>query len=71
VLSVLIAVAGGSFAAQQAEGPKVFEVEKLKDNLFVLKAAGAIPRCSSPPGRCRRRHEEPRLGPAILDKIKS
>jgi cyclase len=40
VLGVLIAIAGGAFAAQQADAPKVIEVEKLKDNLFVLKGGG-------------------------------
>ena len=45
-LAVLLGIGGlslGVTAAQQppANGPKVVEVEKLKDNLFVLRGAGA------------------------------
>src|SRR5688572_1901433 len=40
VLAALIAVAGAAFAAQQAPAARVVEVEKLKDNLFVLKGGG-------------------------------
>ena len=43
VLGILIAVGSLSLAAagfQQPQGPKVVEVEKLKDNLFVLKGGG-------------------------------
>jgi cyclase len=43
VLGVLLAAGALSLvvaAQQQAQGPKVIEVEKLKDNLFVLKGGG-------------------------------
>jgi cyclase len=42
VLGVVIAVGALSLivGAQQPQGPKVIEVEKLKDNLFVLKGGG-------------------------------
>jgi glyoxylase-like metal-dependent hydrolase (beta-lactamase superfamily II) len=43
VLGALIAVGAGSFAAsayQQAQAPRVVEVEKLRDNLFVLRGGG-------------------------------
>src|SRR5262245_56500306 len=45
VLSVVLAVGSLSVVAARlqqpaAEGPKVIEVEKLRDNLFVLKGGG-------------------------------
>ncbi len=50
---VLVAAGAGALAlraSQQAEAPKV-EVDKLEDNLFVLRGAGGggIPSCSSRP----------------------
>jgi cyclase len=71
VLSVLIAVAGGSFAAQQAEGPKVVEVEKLKDNLFVLKGGGGNTAVFvTAGGVVVVDTKNPGWGQPILDKIK-
>ena len=48
-----------------ANGPKVVEVEKLKDNLYVLKGGGGNTAVFVTADRrhCRR-HEEPGLGPA-------
>lgn len=41
VLTLLVSVAAASYVlAQQAQQPRVVEVEKLKDNLFVLKGGG-------------------------------
>ena len=41
MLSAVVAVGALSYAfAQQAQQPRVLEVEKLKDNLFVLKGGG-------------------------------
>ena len=71
VLGVLIAVAGGAFAAQQAPAPKVIEVEKLKDNLFVFKGGGgntAVFVTAS--GVVVVDSKNPGWGQPILDKIK-
>ncbi len=40
VLTALVAVAALSYALRAQQAPKVVEVEKLKDNLFVLKGGG-------------------------------
>jgi glyoxylase-like metal-dependent hydrolase (beta-lactamase superfamily II) len=41
LLSALVVIGGLSLvAAQQAQAPKVIEVDKIKDNLFVLKGGG-------------------------------
>lgn len=50
VVGALSAVAA---ALQQPAGgsqvPRVVEVEKLKDNLYVFRGASAMPPCSLPP----------------------
>ena len=40
VLTALVAVGALSYAVSAQQAPKVVEVEKLKDNLFVLKGGG-------------------------------
>ena len=73
VLGLLIAVAGGSFAAQQAPAPKVVTVEKLKDNLFVLKGDGGGGNTAvfvTTSGVVVVDTKNPGWGQPILDKIK-
>src|SRR3954464_2628893 len=74
VLGMLLAV--GAFAAaraqQPADAPKVVDVEKLKDNLFVLKGGGgntAVFITSN--GVVVVDAKNPGWGQPILDKIKS
>jgi glyoxylase-like metal-dependent hydrolase (beta-lactamase superfamily II) len=74
VLGVLIA--GGalsiSFAAQQQQGPPVVEVEKLKDNLFVLKGGGGNTGVFiTANGVVVVDAKNPGWGKPILDKIKT
>ncbi len=67
----MIAVAGGAFAAQQAQAPKVVEVEKLKDNLFVLKGGGGNTAVFvTTGGVVVVDTKNPGWGQPILDKIK-
>src|SRR5437867_13126863 len=75
VLGVLIGVGALSLAATayqaQPQGPKVVEVEKLKDNLFMLKGGGgntAVFVTTS--GVVVVDTKNPGWGQPILDKIK-
>ena len=71
VLGALLALAGGSFAAQQADAPKVVEVEKLKDNLFMLKGGGGNTAVFvTANGVVVVDTKNPGWGQPILDKIK-
>ena len=69
-LATLVTVGGlslGVAAFQQppANAPKVVEVEKLRDNLYMLKGGGGNTAVFiRTDGITRRRHEEPGLGPA-------
>ena len=60
------AVAGGrGLSGAGADAPKVVEVEKLKDNLYMLKGGGGNTAVFVDGQRRHgRRHEEPGLGPA-------
>ena len=85
-LSVLVGVGTLSFTLQaarpspplpqggQAPAPMVVEVEKLKDNLFMLRGNGGGGNTAvfvAGERRHRRRHEEPGWGQPILAKIRS
>ena len=63
VVRAYLPPAAGS-GLQQA--PRVVNVEKLKDNLFVLKGGGGGEhrRLRRRHGRCGRRYEESGMGPA-------
>ena len=76
VMGVLLAVGGlsavtAAYQAQQQAAPKVVEVEKLKDNLFLLKGGGgntAVFVTAS--GVVVVDTKNPGWGQPILDKIK-
>jgi glyoxylase-like metal-dependent hydrolase (beta-lactamase superfamily II) len=74
VLGVLIAAGAvclGVAAQQQAQAPKVITVEKVKDNLFVLKGGGGNTAIFvTPDGVTVVDAKNPGWGQVILDKIK-
>ena len=74
VLGMLIAIGSVSvatFGLQQPQGPKVIEVEKLKDNLFLLKGGGGNTAVFvGATGVTVVDAKNPGWGQPILDKIK-